>query len=112
MTVSGKVDRPLGSRHSEHPETIYPVNYGWVEGIIASDGEAQDVYILGADEAISEFSGKIIAVYERLDDAEDKWIVSLDGREYSDEEILGAICFQEQFFKGRLTRGYMSLQNE
>ena len=112
LTVSGKVDRPLGSRHSEHPETIYPVNYGWVEGIIASDGEAQDVYILGADEAISEFSGKIIAVYERLDDAEDKWIVSLDGREYSDEEILGAICFQEQFFKGRLTRGYMSLQNE
>lgn len=29
-----KVDRPLGSYHPRHPDMYYPVNYGYVEGII------------------------------------------------------------------------------
>ena len=41
------VDRPMGSRHPEHTDLIYPVNYGYIEGIIAPDGEEQDAYILG-----------------------------------------------------------------
>ena len=41
------VDRPLGSRHPKHKNIIYPINYGYIEGIIAPDGEEQDAYILG-----------------------------------------------------------------
>jgi len=33
------VDRPLGSYHPEHKDLYYPINYGYVEGYIASDGE-------------------------------------------------------------------------
>lgn len=33
------VDRPLGSRHPNYDDIIYRVNYGYVEGIIAPDGE-------------------------------------------------------------------------
>ena len=33
------VDRPLGSYHPEYPDLYYPVNYGYVEGILAADGE-------------------------------------------------------------------------
>ena len=51
-----------------------------------------------------EFEGKVIAVYHRKNDNEDKWIVSLDGKDYSDAEILDAIRFQEQYFKGELVR--------
>lgn len=40
----------------------------------------------------------------RLNDVEDKWIVSLDGQQYTDEEILNAISFQEQYFMGELYR--------
>lgn len=47
---------------------------------------------------------KVIAVYHRFDDVEDKWIVSLDGADVSDEKILGDIAFQEQFFYGKLYR--------
>lgn len=36
--VKGKIDRPLGSRHPRHPDMIYPINYGYVEGVIAGDG--------------------------------------------------------------------------
>ena len=36
------VDRPLGSYHPEYKGIYYTVNYGYVEGVIAPDGEEQD----------------------------------------------------------------------
>ena len=38
-TVTVTVDRPLGSRHPEHPAMRYPVNYGYIKGVQATDGE-------------------------------------------------------------------------
>ena len=38
-TVTVVVDRPLGSAHPVYPELIYPVNYGYVPGVPAGDGE-------------------------------------------------------------------------
>ena len=45
--VKVKIDRPLGSCHPKYKDLYYPVNYGYVEGVIAPDGEEQDAYILG-----------------------------------------------------------------
>ena len=103
-TVRGVIDRPLGSRHPRYPDLFYPVNYGYVSGVTGGDGEEQDVYVLGVSEPLTAFEGVVIAVYHRLNDREDKWIVSLDGTDYSDEEILRAIRFQEQYFEGSLIR--------
>lgn len=102
--VRGVIDRPKGSRHPKYPDLVYPVNYGYVEGVFAADGEEQDVYVLGTDAPLARFEGVVIAVYHRTNDIEDKWIVSLDGRDYSDEEILRAIGFQERYFEGFLIR--------
>ena len=102
--VRGTIDRPMGSAHPDYPDLIYPVNYGYVEGILAADGEEQDVYVLGADKPLETFAGRVIAIYHRTNDKEDKWIVSLDGRDYSDGEILAAIDFQERYFQGVLIR--------
>ena len=71
---------------------------------MAGDGAEQDVYVLGTEKALERFSGRVIAVLHRLNDCEDKWIVSVIGREYTDEEILDAISFQEQYFMGELFR--------
>ena len=101
-TVTGTIDRPIGSRHPLYPGTVYPVNYGFVDGVIAGDGDYQDAYVLGTDEPIESFAGRVIAVYHRFDDVEDKWVVSLDDSDYDDEEILRAIHFQEQYFEGEL----------
>ena len=38
-TVKGIIDRPLGSCHPQFPNMVYPINYGYVEGIIAGDGD-------------------------------------------------------------------------
>ena len=101
-TVKVIVDRPLGSRHPEHKDIIYPVNYGYVEGIIAPDGEEQDAYILGVNEAVKEFTGKVIAVIHRHDDVEDKWVVAPCGANFSMEEIERKVYFQEKYFNYRI----------
>ena len=101
-TVSGTIDRPLGSVHPRHPEMIYPINYGYVDGVFAGDGAEQDVYVFGADQPLETYTGKVIAVYHRLNDNEDKWIVSLNGETIPAEDILEAIGFQEQYFMGEL----------
>lgn len=103
-TVQGTVDRPLGTSHPHYPEMIYPVNYGYVDGVFAGDGAEQDVYLVGTEEPLEIFEGKVIAVWHRFDDVEDKWIVSLDGKDRTEEEILGDISFQEQNFYGKLYR--------
>ena len=57
--------------------------------------------MLGAKEPLLTFEGKVIAVWHRFDDSEDKWIVSLNGGAFRAEVLLGDISFQEQFFGGR-----------
>lgn len=62
----------------------------------------QDVYVFGTDQPLETYTGKIIAVYHRLNDNEDKWIVSLNGETIQAEDILETISFQEQYFMGEL----------
>ena len=46
------------------------------------------MYIFGTDQPLKTFTGKVIAVYHRLNDNEDKWIVSLNGEMIQAEDIL------------------------
>lgn len=89
------IDRPLGSKHPTH-DFIYEVNYGYIEGIIAPDMEEQDVYVLGIDYPVKEYTGKLIAVINRKNDVEDKWVVA--NKDYTVEEIRKLTHFQEQYF--------------
>lgn len=97
------VDRPMGSKHPEWG-FIYPLNYGFVPGTLAPDGEELDAYILGVFEPVSTFSGKCIAVVHRLDDADDKLIVVGNGRLYTNAQIEALTEFQERFFTSVLNR--------
>lgn len=96
------VDRPLGSFHPDHPEIYYPVNYGYVEGIIAADGEEQDVYILGVTEPVKEFTGRIIAVIHREDDVEEKWVAAPEHMTFGKDEIIEQVRFQEKYFRSEV----------
>ena len=94
--IQVKVDRPLGSRHPVYKDMIYPLNYGYVEGIIAPDGEYQDAYILGVEKPLKTFEGDLIAIIKRKDDVEDKWVVS--NKRYTTEEIESLVNFTEKYF--------------
>ncbi len=93
------IDRPSGTYHPKYKDLFYPVNYGYVEGIIAPDGEEQDAYVLGVDKPLDEFTGTVIAVIRRLDDVEEKWVVVPEGAALTKEEIMKQVEFQEKFFK-------------
>ena len=97
--VTVTVDRPLGSFHPEHPDMYYPVNYGYVKGIMAPDGEEQDVYILGVDQPVESFTGRVIAVIRRSDD------VCPDGMSFTREEIAEMVEFQERWFISEVIMG-------
>ena len=96
--VSVLIDRPLGSFHPEHAALFYPVNYGYVEGVLAPDGENQDAYVLGVDWPISSFEGRVIAIIHRTDDIEDKWVVVPDGLDLSRDAVAEQTHFQEKYF--------------
>ena len=96
--VTVTIDRRLGTAHPDNPKMIYPVNYGYIQDIMAPDGEEQDAYILGVDRPVDTFEGEVIAVIHRRDDVEDKWVVAPAGSRYTAEEIYRQVVFQEQFF--------------
>jgi inorganic pyrophosphatase len=80
----------------------YPVNYGYIEGVMAPDGEEQDVYILGIDRPVKSFTGKIIAIVHRSDDVEEKWVVCPEDAIFTKEQIEKQIHFQERFFNSEI----------
>ena len=100
--VTVTVDRPLGSFHPKHPDLYYPVNYGYINGVMAPDGEEQDAYILGVSEPVEEFTGRVIAIIHRYDDIEEKWVVAPESMRISADENMQQVSFQEQFFQSEV----------
>ena len=100
--VAVKIDRPMGSYHPKHKDIYYPINYGYIEGIIAPDGEEQDAYILGVAEPVEVFTGKVIAIIHRYDDVEEKWVVAPEDISLTKDEIMEQVRFQEQYFKSEI----------
>ena len=94
-TVDIKIDRPIGYIH--HGNT-YPVNYGYIPGVIGSDGEEQDVYLLGVDEPVSEYTAKVIGVIYREGDNEDKLVCAPKGAIFDQAQIAEQVEFQERYF--------------
>lgn len=89
------VDRPIGYLHGD---IRYPVNYGYIPGIFAGDGEEQDVYILGVSEPVSVFDGWIVGTVRRKNDVEDKLVAAPEGMVFHQGQIAQAVHFQEQYF--------------
>lgn len=98
-TVQIIIDRPLGSRHPQYPDTVYPVNYGYIPNTVGGDGALQDVYLLGVDIPVEAYTAKVIAVVHRKDDCEDKLIAAPEGAVFSAEEIQEKVNFQEKYFR-------------
>ena len=92
------VDRPLGSVHPKHSDIIYPVNYGYINELIAPDSEQQDAYILGVSVPLKTFSGKVAAIIRRNNDIEDKLVIIPHNASISKSEIIEKTNFQEQYF--------------
>lgn len=102
FAVNVIIDRPIG--YTDKFGTVYPINYGFVTGLFAGDGEEQDVYIISKEvnKEIESFEGEVVAVVYRKDDIEDKWVATKRGEKLSFEEIKKNIEFLEQYFDSEI----------
>lgn len=92
------VDRPAGFTHPDHPDIRYPINYGYVPGILSPDGEEMDAYVYGVNKPLHRFTGTVIAAVHRRDDTEDKLVVAPTGMIAYEPQIAEAVRFAEQYF--------------
>ena len=105
-----EIDRPTGSAHPDYPDLIYPINYGFVPGTLADDGESIEAYLVGDDQSLPSARGRVIAVLRRDDDVAAKLVVALNevrsgSATYTAEAIRAAVEFQERYFTSRVLTG-------
>lgn len=98
-TVEVKIDRPIGSTHLRYADFVYPVNYGYISGVLGGDGEALDVYLLGVDRPVKEYKARVIGIVHRHNDVEDKLVAAPEGISFTKTEIEQALNFQEQYYE-------------
>lgn len=100
--VDISIDRPIGSVHPKHDDIIYPINYGFIPKVLGGDGEELDVYLLGVDTPVKEYSARIIGIVHRHNDVEDKLVAAPEGISFTVEEITEAVRFQEQYYDSEI----------
>ncbi len=99
QTVDIEIDRPVGYVHRKGEKTlIYPINYGFIPGVLGGDGEELDVFLLGVDTPVATFRGRIIGIVCRADDVEDKLIRAPEGMSFTVAEMEAAVEFQEKYY--------------
>ena len=102
-TVHIEIDRPVGYvHHKAKYDLIYPINYGYIPGVLGGDAEELDVYLLGVTEPVKEYDAHIIGAVFRTDDVEDKLVGAPEGMIFTKEEIAEAVRFQERYHVSRV----------
>ena len=102
-TVEIGIDRPIGFVHRKKKyDLVYPINYGYIPGVLGGDGEELDVYLLGVDEPVERYTCRIIGIAHRANDCEDKLIGAPVGMSFTAEEMATAISFQEKYYKTKV----------
>ena len=66
--------------------------------MLGGDGEELDVYLLGVDTPVKEYTARIIGIVHRRNDVEDKLVAAPEGMSFTVEEIAEEVRFQEQYY--------------
>ena len=94
------IDRPIGYVHVKGEKTlVYPINYGYIPGVLGGDGEELDVYLLGVTEPVQSYTCRVIGIVHRHNDVEDKLIAAPEGMQFTQDEMAAAIHFQEKYYE-------------
>ena len=93
------IDRPIGYVHVKEKYSLtYKINYGYIPGVLGGDDEELDVYLLGVDEPVAEYTARIIGIVHRENDIEDKLVAAPVGMTFTAAEMYEAVRFQEQYY--------------
>ena len=102
-SVEIAIDRPVGYVHKKEKYSLtYPVNYGYIPGVLGGDGEELDVYLLGVSEPLEKCVCRIIGAALRRNDVEDKLVAAPEGVNFTAEEIRAQVDFQEKWYDSEI----------
>jgi coenzyme F420-0:L-glutamate ligase/coenzyme F420-1:gamma-L-glutamate ligase len=68
-----KIDRPKGSGHPRYPDMHYPLDYGFLEGTSAGDGDGIDVWV--GSQADQKLQALLLTIDLNKNDAEIKLVI-------------------------------------
>lgn len=91
------IDRPKGSVHPVHSEIVYPIDYGFVNGTMASDDEEVDIFV---GRSPTGLTAAIVTEDFRKQDKEIKLIYNCDLAEIY--LVNGFINFDTTLMQGKL----------
>jgi inorganic pyrophosphatase len=91
------IDRPQHHPHPQYPGIIYPLDYGYVNGTLSTDGEAVDIFVGTADTGLV---GAILTTDHRQIDREFKLLYDCSPTEVYTAH--GFINFDRQLLEGTL----------
>jgi len=67
------IDRPTCEPHPDHPEIIYPLDYGYIPGTVSTDGEPIDCFVGTGNQGLV---GAILTTDYREGDREAKLLIN------------------------------------
>jgi inorganic pyrophosphatase len=70
------IDRPAGSAHPRYTEFIYPLDYGYLEGTTASDGDGIDLWAGSLEDDPARCTAAICTLDPLNKDAEIKLLIN------------------------------------
>ena len=101
--VTIEIDRPIGYIHHKGEKTlIYPINYGYIPNVFGGDSEELDVFLVGVEEAVASYTGRIIGIVYRANDVEDKLVMAPLDKSFSADEIARTVYFQEKYYQSTI----------
>ncbi len=100
------IDIPKGQSHADYKNHIYEVDYGYVAGVLAPDGEELDAYYITNEKLVrnQKVLGHCLAIIHRLDDDDDKLVMVPKGVSIDDDKLEKLLNFQEKYYKHEIIR--------
>ena len=86
------IDRPKGSTHPRHPEIIYPLDYGFLEGTYSGDSKGIDIWIGSLPER--DLSALVVTSDLAKQEVEIKLLLGCSNREKQEILMLHQIGMQ------------------
>jgi inorganic pyrophosphatase len=92
------IDRPKGSTHPRFPDLVYPLDYGYLENTVSSDGAPVDIWRGTGTEPVA--TAAVVTVDTLKNDSEVKYLLAC-----TDEEIDVVLDFHNgKFMKAIVLR--------
>lgn len=95
------VDQTYGSLHPHYPDVYYPCNVGYIEELFHTNGQFQDAYVVGIEEARDTCEGFVVGIIYRKESIQSIWIVN-PTTTYEKQEIIDTIGILEQHYETQI----------